>query len=184
MDCGEGLIFDDLQNQAELFESEVYPGEFETDVIAFADPRTALVGVRVMCGHGSFEIEDPEIKFYNNGDHKEYDLFRYLNALVEGSSECGGHFPFHVNFNQLNGVSTTKGCYIGQELIQRTTHVGTVRKQTLPFIVRDKKDGEKLELDLHNFNAMTLVNREFSHPMKDMDLKDHKGVKVGKILAS
>ena len=41
-----------------------------------------------------------------------------------------------------------------------------------------------MELDLHNFNAMTLVNREFSHPMKDMDLKDHKGVKVGKILAS
>jgi hypothetical protein len=62
--------------------------------------------------------------------------------------------------------------------------VGTVRKQTLPFIVRDKKDGEKLELDLHNFNAMTLVNRDFSHVMKDMDLKDHKGVKVGKILAS
>ena len=61
--------------------------------------------------------------------------------------------------------------------------MGTVRKQTLPFIVRNNKD-EKLELDLHNFNAMTLVNREFSHPMKDMDLKDHKGVKVGKILAS
>jgi hypothetical protein len=31
---------------------------------------------------------------------------------------------------------------------------------------------------------MTLVNREFSHPMKDMDLKDQKGLKVGKILAS
>lgn len=186
MDCGEGLIFEDLQSTAEMFESEVYPGQMETDVLAFADPRTSLVGVRVMCGHGSFEVDDPNIKYYNNGDHKEYDLFRYLNAVVEGSSECGGHFPFHVNFNQLNGVSTTKGCYIGQELIQRTTHVGTVRKQTLPFIVQthDEKKGEKLELDLNNFNAMTLVNREFSHALKDLELKDHKGLKVGKILAS
>jgi folate-binding protein YgfZ len=36
---------------------------------------------------------------------------------VEGSFECGGQFPLHLNFQQLNGVSTTKGCYIGQELI-------------------------------------------------------------------
>ena len=86
-------------------------------MLAFADPRTAFVGVRVMCGLGSFELEDTSIKLYDNGDHKEYDLIRYVNAVVEGSSECGGQFPLHLNFNQLNGVSTTKGCYIGQELI-------------------------------------------------------------------
>ena len=47
-----------------MFESEEYPGQMETDVIAFADPRTSLMGVRVMCGEGSFEVDDPKIKYY------------------------------------------------------------------------------------------------------------------------
>lgn len=41
VDCTEGFFFTDLQSRAELFESEEFPGEFETDVLAFADPRTS-----------------------------------------------------------------------------------------------------------------------------------------------
>ena len=40
VDCTPGHFFDDLQSKAEKFESELYPGHFETDVLAFADPRT------------------------------------------------------------------------------------------------------------------------------------------------
>ena len=50
VDCKEGLLFDDLQSRAEMFESEEFPGEMETDVLAFADPRTSFIGARVMCG--------------------------------------------------------------------------------------------------------------------------------------
>ena len=31
---------------------------------------------------------------------------------------------------------------------------------------------------------MQLVDREFSHPLKDLEVKDHNGMKIGKILAS
>ena len=68
-------------------------------MLAFADPRTSFMGVRILCGDGSFEIEDANIKFYDNGDHKEYDLMRYLNAVVESSTETSNHFPLHLNFN-------------------------------------------------------------------------------------
>lgn len=113
VDCKEGALYEEIMKDVERFESEEFPGEKETDVIVFGDPRTSLIGARVLCGKGSFEIEDPSIKYYDNGNHTEYNLIRYLNAVGEGSSECGGHFPLHLNFNQLNGVSTTKGCYIG-----------------------------------------------------------------------
>lgn len=33
---------------------------------------------------------------------------------------------------QLNGISFTKGCYMGQELMSRTKHVGQVRKRIFP----------------------------------------------------
>lgn len=43
---------------------------------------------------------------------------------------------------------------------------------------------KKLEIDIHNFNALELIDRKFTTKMKDLDIKDHKGLKVGKILAS
>ena len=134
----EGHIFKDLQDGVTLFESEEFPGQFETDVLCFADPRTNLNGVRVLCAKGSLELEEGQVKYFKT--QEEYDMYRYLLGLPEGSKECGGQFPLHLNFQQLNGVSTNKGCYIGQELIQRTTHLGTLRKQVLPFIFN--KEGE------------------------------------------
>ncbi|RLW11365.1 hypothetical protein DV515_00001250 [Chloebia gouldiae] len=32
----------------------------------------------------------------------------------------------------MNGISFTKGCYIGQELTARTHHMGVIRKRLLP----------------------------------------------------
>jgi hypothetical protein len=40
-----------------MFESEEFPGSFETDVAAFVDPRTNENGVRVLCTEESFEAE-------------------------------------------------------------------------------------------------------------------------------
>jgi hypothetical protein len=64
-----------------MFESEEFPGQFETDVLTFTDPRTHMNGVRVICGDGSFEL-DSDIKVFK--DQSEYDLYRMLNGILEG----------------------------------------------------------------------------------------------------
>lgn len=68
-------------------------------MLAFSDPRTSFMGVRILCGEGSLEIDSPDIKLYDNGDEKEYNLIRYLNAVAESSIETANHFPQHLNFN-------------------------------------------------------------------------------------
>ena len=78
-----------------MFESDTFPGQFETDILAFTDPRTNLNGVRILCADGSFEIEG-DVKVYD--DSTEYDLMRHLLGLPESSQECGGQFPLHLNF--------------------------------------------------------------------------------------
>ena len=45
----EGHFFKSLQDSVEMHESDEFPGEFETDVAAFIDPRTSQMGVRVLC---------------------------------------------------------------------------------------------------------------------------------------
>lgn len=69
-----------------MFESEIYPGQFETDVLAFTDPRTKYNGIRVLCNEESFDLSD-DLKVYKNSS--EYDLVRMILGIPESSSELG-----------------------------------------------------------------------------------------------
>jgi tRNA-modifying protein YgfZ len=48
------------------------------------------------------------------------DPYDYASAEV---------FPHEANFDLLQGVSFTKGCYVGQEIVARMEHRATVRKR-------------------------------------------------------
>ena len=40
-----------------MFPSEEFPDEFETDIAAFADPRTTEMGVRILCAEDSLDLD-------------------------------------------------------------------------------------------------------------------------------
>ena len=66
---------------------------------------------------------------------EEYDLVRTMLGIPESSKELSGQFPLNMHMHHLNGVSFDKGCYIGQELTQRTFHTGVIRRVALPFLI-------------------------------------------------
>lgn len=72
-----------------MHESEEFPGEFETDVAAFLDPRTQAMGVRVLCVEESLELEESNL-MRKLDDPEEYDLIRTMLGIPESSSELGG----------------------------------------------------------------------------------------------
>jgi len=138
--------------------------------------------VRFLCAEESFEPEEGVDIITDS--MAEYKATRMIQGLCEGSKELGNNFPLNMLMHSLNAVSFTKGCYIGQELTQRTYYNGTIRRIALPFaLMTDAKD--KTTMHITDFDPHNDLDRNFD----GMDLKgelimDQKGKKLGKVLAS
>lgn len=65
-----------------------------------------------------------------------YELVRRLAGVAEGS-ELTGRIALEANQEFLNGVSFSKGCYLGQELTARVQYTGAIRKRIMPVMLMD-----------------------------------------------
>lgn len=103
---------------------------------ALVDPRLAAMGVRLIVSGEAWSkaLTDAGLA---PADRASYDAHRLGLGVSDGSRDIlvDKSFPAECNFDELNAVSYTKGCYVGQELTARTHHRGTVRKRLLPVDV-------------------------------------------------
>jgi folate-binding protein YgfZ len=118
-----------------MVQSEDNPDVMVGDNISFYDPRLITLGCRIICPTDQLEYEEGVVNLKNDDD--DYEAIRLLYGVLEGD-EVTDQFPLNMNFQHLNAISFNKGCYIGQELTQRTHHTGVIRKIAMPFICADK----------------------------------------------
>ncbi len=66
----------------------------------------------------------------------DYHARRILLGMPDGGKDFayGGQqtFPHEALLDQLGGVSFSKGCYVGQEVVSRMQHRGTARTRIVP----------------------------------------------------
>jgi folate-binding protein YgfZ len=94
--------------------------------IVYRDPRRAELGNRVI-------IKD-SVEITATVDAQAYHAHRVALAVPEGGRDYifGDAFPHEALFDQLGGVSFSKGCFVGQEVVSRMEHRGTARKRVVP----------------------------------------------------
>ncbi len=92
-------------------------------VTACADPRHPALGQRCIMPAKSVSPL--------SSDAAAYHAHRIALGVPEGGKDYdfGDAFPHEANFDLLHGVSFDKGCYVGQEIVARMEHRGTVRKR-------------------------------------------------------
>ena len=63
----------------------------------------------------------------------DYHAHRIALGVPEGGKDyrLRRAFPHEANLDQLNGVSFTKGCFVGQEVVSRMQHRGAARKRVV-----------------------------------------------------
>ena len=91
---------------------------------AAADPRLPTAGWRVLSSGAAA----------TNTDLADWDAHRLSLGLPNGSHDLEAEKTvlLEAGFDELGGISWTKGCYMGQELTARTRYRGLVKRRLLP----------------------------------------------------
>ncbi|MCF8463025.1 MAG: folate-binding protein [Rickettsiaceae bacterium] len=108
----------DLTDEFAIVYSSSQP---ESNTILYKDPRYNKLGWRQIV---------PKTNSFQNTLKNLYIKDKYDYAIVDGNYDMleGRSFPIEYGAEDLNAISYTKGCYIGQELISRTKYQGVLRK--------------------------------------------------------
>ena len=99
-------------------------GDDEVAIGAQPDPRIGALGWRMIAPAGEVST---------NSDVNSWHAHRIALGIPEGNLDYafGDAFPHEANMDLLNGVSFSKGCYVGQEVVSRMEHRGTARTRTI-----------------------------------------------------
>jgi folate-binding protein YgfZ len=97
------------------------------DAIAAADPRLEQAGTRILA---------PSLP-PSTADAAEWDAHRLALGLPDGSRDLESEKTvlLEAGFDELNGISWTKGCYMGQELTARTRYRGLLKRRLVPVAI-------------------------------------------------
>jgi folate-binding protein YgfZ len=99
---------------------------------AFADPRLPALGLRLLA---EAKFASDVFAATNGADASPaaYHAHRIGLGVPEGGKDFlfGDTFPHEALLDQLHGVSFTKGCFVGQEVVSRMQHRATVRKRVV-----------------------------------------------------
>ena len=90
------------------------------------DPRAPALGWRGVAPIGAVAT---------GGSRDDYDARRIAAGVPEGGADFayGDAFPHEANMDLFAGLDFKKGCYVGQEVVSRMKHRGSVRKRVVPY---------------------------------------------------
>lgn len=132
--------------------------------VSFQDPRHPKLGYWLVATEALGITSH-----YNEYRHNRF----HLGVPDSEDFEKDRSIVLEWGFEELNGISFTKGCYMGQELMSRTKHVGQIRKRILPIqfdeihvdinigdvvMYRDQAVGEIKAV--HNYLALAMLRLE------------------------
>jgi folate-binding protein YgfZ len=113
----------------ELFVHVAWDGlpDLPPGAIAARDPRLPDAGWRVLA----------PTRLPGNAEAGDWDVHRLALGLPDGSAdlEAEKSVLLEAGFDELNGVSWSKGCYMGQELTARTKYRGLVKRRLVPVAI-------------------------------------------------
>ena len=125
-DIGVIALWDDSEAPGSSLD-DAPNGALDSAMAVVTDPRLHALGQRI-----AGPVADITSKLGGtSSDLAAYDHYRILQGVPEGLKDYdySDIFPHDADLDQLGGVSFSKGCYVGQEVVSRMQHRGNARKR-------------------------------------------------------
>ena len=115
--------------------------------VSFADPRHPDMGIRILA-EAKFASDIASATNGFDASPQDYAAHRIALGVAEGGRDWdfGDAYPHEANFDLMNGVSFTKGCYVGQEIVARMQHKTVIRKRVVPVASEVELPGDRPEI--------------------------------------
>jgi folate-binding protein YgfZ len=125
--------------------------------VSFSDPRLPGLGLRILA-EKDFADDIAAATGALAASADDYHAHRIGLGVPEGGKDYafGDTFPHEALFDQLSGVSFTKGCYVGQEVVSRMEHRRTSRKRVVPIVAGSALPGSGTEIKIGDVAIGTL----------------------------
>jgi len=134
-----------------------FDGGHTNEHLYFSDPR----------GLGSrFYLKEK----INGDDLIWYHKKRVKENIPEGIYDIvhDKYFPIYFHMHEINAISLTKGCYIGQEPTNRLYRTGVIRKKVEPFVLKEKNINLKIGDNLNNGIICSIFDGECGFLILDL----------------
>ncbi len=104
----------------------------------------------------SESIRSLENHILNSSKWKKARMIENIVDITIENSEK--YTPHMINLDLINGISFKKGCYVGQEIVARTEHIGLVKRRAVLYNLSSSKinNNEKLFIDKSDSGAHIL----------------------------
>ena len=139
---GDALLLDVEAAQAAMIAQRLTRYRLRADIAITPDPRDVYVGWDTP-PQGVPDPRLPEAGWRLVGaaapdaTEADYDRHRLHLGLPDGSRDLEAEKTtlLEAGFDELHGVSWTKGCYMGQELTARTKYRGLLKRRLVPVVI-------------------------------------------------
>jgi folate-binding protein YgfZ len=103
----------------------------EGEVTLYTDPRHAALGLRVIASNEATAHAFIQRHGLEMAPIEAYDALRIREGIPEGSKDAAidRTILLENGYDVLNGISFSKGCYVGQEVTARSKHRAVLRKR-------------------------------------------------------
>ena len=111
-------------------------------------------------------------KQYVEIDEKRYETLRLNYCIPDFSIDAtkAKSLLLEMRFDELNGISWTKGCYMGQEITARMKHRNIVKKKIFKVLI-DFRSNLKNEITLENETVGKLTSHNKKDGIAFLDIK-------------
>ena len=158
------------ENQKQLFKYDGNQQQLNISPISMDHSRCILLA------DDEVSLKDKSIESINESEWILSDIKRGLPILSKESSEK--YIPQMINLDLLEGISFSKGCYTGQEVVARVQHRGKIKQRMFHITTESNKSEIEHQSEIMHENSKvgslvnSIMNKNILHSLAVINIDD------------